>query len=553
MDQAQGGLAGVFNMFTGGAIRRMGIFALGIMPYISASIIVQLLASLVPSLESLKKEGEAGRKKMNQYTRYGTVLLAAFQAYGLAASLEAGNLAHDPGWFFRISCVITLVGGTMFLMWLGEQITSRGIGNGISLIIFVGIVAEIPRALAQFFASGRAGTISPAVIILMILIVIGVMAFVVFMERALRKIHIQYPRRQVGMKMYDGGSSHLPIKVNPAGVIPAIFASSLLLLPTTLATFSGGTQGKIMSTILAYFGPGQPLYYVFYASMIVFFTYFYTANVAFKSDDVADNLKNQSGFIPGIRPGKKTQDYLDYVVARLLVVGSAYLAAVCLLPEILRSQLGITFYFGGTSVLIVVSVTMDTINQIQSHLLAHQYENLIERSQLRGRKRGARKGWRRDEYHSPRAAGRRKGDTGEKTGRGPGHGPAFHRRHVARSAEQRIRDGPASRRGHGPRRSGDGRDRHRPDRGKAGWRRRRRVHLRRFPADAAAGRCLGRAAGRPGEKLDAVIECAWTTRRCWSECWPLNCAAAARTHDSAARRRPSAARRRHPRECSRTG
>jgi preprotein translocase subunit SecY len=370
----------------------MGIFALGIMPYISASIIVQLLSSMVPQLEAMKKEGEQGRKKINQYTRYGTVFLATFQAYALAASLEAGSLAHDPGWFFRISCMITLVGGTMFLMWLGEQITARGIGNGISLIIFIGIVAEIPQALAQFFASGRSGAISPIVIVGMIAIVIGVMGFVVFMERALRKIHIQYPRRQVGMKVYDGGSSHLPVKVNPAGVIPAIFASSLLLLPTTISTFSGSNTGPIMSTILAYFGPGQILYYVFYAGMIVFFTYFYTATVAFKSEDVADNLKNQSGFIPGIRPGAKTVDYLDYVVARLLVIGSGYLAAVCLLPEILRSQLAIPFYFGGTSVLIVVSVTMDTINQVQSHLLAHQYEGLIERSQLRGKKRGATKG-----------------------------------------------------------------------------------------------------------------------------------------------------------------
>jgi preprotein translocase subunit SecY len=392
MDQSSSGLGGMLNMFTGGAISRMGIFALGIMPYISASIIVQLMASLVPQLEQLKKEGEQGRKKINQYTRYGTVALATFQAYGLARSLEAGNLAHDPGWFFLVSCMITLVGGTMFLMWLGEQITARGIGNGISLIIFVGIVAEIPAALAQFFASGRSGAISPGVIIGVLVIIVAVMAFVVFMERALRKIHIQYPRRQVGMKIYDGGSSHLPVKVNPAGVIPAIFASSLLLLPTTIATFSGNQTGPVMSTILAYFGPGQPLYLAFYVAMIVFFAYFYTANVAFKSEDVAENLKNQSGFIPGIRPGAKTVDYLDYVVARLLVVGSAYLAAVCLLPEILRSQLAIPFYFGGTSVLIVVSVTMDTINQVQSHLLAHQYEGLIEKSQLRGRKRGATKG-----------------------------------------------------------------------------------------------------------------------------------------------------------------
>ena len=282
--------------------------------------------------------------------------------------------------------MITLVGGTMFLMWLGEQITQRGIGNGISLIIFVGIIAEVPAALAQFFASGRSGAISPAVIIAVIVIMALTIGFVVFMERALRKIHIQYPRRQVGMKVYDGGSSHLPIKVNPAGVIPAIFASSLLLLPTTLATFSGSATGPVMSTILAYFGPGQPLYLLFMTAMVVFFTYFYTLNVAFKVDDVADNLKNQNGFVPGIRPGKRTAEYLEYVVNRVLVLGAAYLAAVVLLPEIMRSQLAIPFYFGGTSVLIVVSVTMDTIQQVQSHLLAHQYEGLIEKSQLRGKK-----------------------------------------------------------------------------------------------------------------------------------------------------------------------
>ncbi len=388
MADAQAGLGGILTMFTGGALGRMGIFALGIMPYISASIIVQLLTSMVPQLEALRKEGEAGRKKINQYTRYATVVLATFQAWGLAVSLEAGNLVTDPGLFFRLACVITLVGGTMFLMWLGEQITSRGIGNGTSLIIFVGIVAEIPSALAQFFVQGREGNITTPVIIGVIVMVVAVIAFVVFMERALRKIHIQYPRRQVGMKIYDGSSSHLPVKVNPAGVIPAIFASSLLLLPTTISTFSGGNTGPVMSTILAYFGPGQPLYLLFFAAMIVFFSYFYTANVAFKSDEVAENLKNQGGFIPGIRPGKKTEDYLDYVVARVLVIGSAYLAAVCLLPEVLRSQLAIPFYFGGTSLLIVVSVTMDTINQIQSHLLAHQYEGLIEKSQLRGKKRG---------------------------------------------------------------------------------------------------------------------------------------------------------------------
>jgi preprotein translocase subunit SecY len=391
MDNAGTGLGGMLSLFTGGAIKRMGIFALGVMPYISASIIVQLLASMIPALEQLKKEGDQGRKKINQYTRYATVALATFQGWAIAASIVAGGLASDPSLFFKLSCVVTLVGGTMFLMWLGEQITARGIGNGVSLIIFTGIVAEIPAALAQFLAQGRSGAMSPVVIIGALIGVVAVIAFVVFMERALRKIHIQYPRRQVGMKIYDGGSSHLPIKVNPAGVIPAIFASSLLLLPTTIATFSSQQTNPIMATILAYMGPGQPLYLLLQGALIVFFAYFYTANVSFKTDDVAENLKNQNGFIPGIRPGKKTQDYLDYVVNRILVVGSGYLAAVCFLPEILRTEFAIPFYFGGTSVLIVVSVTMDTINQIQSHMLAHQYEGLIEKSQLRGKKRTAPK------------------------------------------------------------------------------------------------------------------------------------------------------------------
>ena len=392
MDKASNGLGGVLAMFTGGAIRRMGIFALGIMPYISASIIVQLLTTMVPSMTALKKEGSQGQKKINQYTRYGTVFLATFQAWGIAKSLEAGSLASDPGLFFQFTVIITLVGGTMFLMWLGEQITNRGIGNGISLIIFVGIVAEVPAAMARFLSQGRSGAVSPAVIIGVLVMVVVTIAFIVFMERALRKIHIQYPRRQVGMKIYDGGSSHLPVKLNPSGVIPPIFASSLLLLPTTISTFSGSKTGPVMSTILAYFGPGQPLYLAFYTIMIVFFTYFYTHNVAFKVDEVADNLKNQNGFVPGIRPGKKTEEYLTYVMDRILVLGAGYIAFVCLLPEILRTELAIPFYFGGTSVLIVVSVSMDTVNQIQSHLLAHQYEGLIERSQLRGKKRsGAKK------------------------------------------------------------------------------------------------------------------------------------------------------------------
>ncbi len=310
MEGAAAGLGGILTMFTGGALGRMGIFALGIMPYISASIIVQLLTSMVPALEQMKKEGQQGQKKINQYTRYGTVALATLQSYGLAVSLYSGELvqAEMGYWYFVATCMITLVGGTMFLMWLGEQITARGIGNGISLIIFVGIIAEVPAALAQFLSQGRSGAISPAVIVGVLVMVVAVIAFVVFMERALRKIHIQYPRRQVGMKVYDGGSSHLPVKVNPAGVIPAIFASSLLLLPTTVATFSGNQTSPLMSTLLAYFGPGQPLYLLFFVLMIVFFAYFYTFNVSFKPDDVADNLKNQNGFVPGIRPGKKTAE-----------------------------------------------------------------------------------------------------------------------------------------------------------------------------------------------------------------------------------------------------
>lgn len=394
-ESTRGGIGDMLNMFTGGAVSRMAIFSLGIMPYISASIIIQLLTSMVPQLEALKKDGEQGRKKINQYTRYGTVFLALFQSYALAAGLESQGLASDPGLFFRATVMITLVGGTMFLMWLGEQITARGIGNGISLIIFVGIVAELPAALAQFFASGRSGALSPALIIGVMVMVVAVIAFVVFMERALRKIHIQYPKRQVGMKVYGGESSHLPVKLNPAGVIPAIFASSLLLMPTTVATFAGSDSTGIASTIAAYMGRGQPLYMLFYAAMVVFFAYFYTANVAFKTEDVADNLKKQGGFVPGIRPGAKTALYLDYVMVRLLVVGSAYLTAVVLLPEVLISKTAIPFYFGGTSLLIIVSVTMDTITQVQSHMMAHQYESLIEKSKLRGKNRSKSKGHRK--------------------------------------------------------------------------------------------------------------------------------------------------------------
>ena len=387
MEQVAQGVGGMLNLFTGGALSRMGIFALGIMPYISASIIVQLLGTMYGPWQQLKKEGEQGRKKLNQYTRYGTVALAILQGYGIAMGMQSQGMAHNPGVFFIASCVITLVGGTMFLMWLGEQITARGIGNGISLIIFVGIVAEIPAAIGQFFAQGRSGALSTPVILGILVMVVAVITFVVFMERALRKISILYPRRQVGMKVYEGGSSHLPIKVNPAGVIPAIFASSILLLPTTVSTFSGGSTNPVLSWLAANLGYGQPLHLLFLAAMIVFFAYFYTLNVSFKVDEVAENLKNQNASVPGIRPGKKTEEYLEYVVNRILVLGSAYLAAVCLLPEVLISELGIPFYFGGTSVLIVVSVTMDTIQQVQSHLLAHQYEALIEKSQLRGKKK----------------------------------------------------------------------------------------------------------------------------------------------------------------------
>ena len=387
MEQTSGGIIGVFNMFAGGAVGRMAIFALGIMPYISASIIMQLATSMVPHLEQLKKEGEQGRKKINQYTRYGTVLLSMVQAYGISVGLEGQGMALDPGLFFRASTVITLVGGTMFLMWLGEQITARGVGNGISLIIFVGIVAGLPGALAQFFELGRTGQISTFLILAVLILGAAVIYGVVYVERAQRRILIQYPKRQVGNKMYGGENSHLPLKVNTAGVIPPIFASSLLLMPTTLATFSaqGGTTG-VLGDVAAYLGRGQPAFLVIYAAMIAFFTFFYTA-VVFNPEDVAENLKKHGGFVPGIRPGKRTAEYLDYVLTRLSVVGATYLVLVCLLPELLIAETGVPFYFGGTSLLIVVSVTMDFTSQVQSHLLAHQYQGLIEKSKIRGRRR----------------------------------------------------------------------------------------------------------------------------------------------------------------------
>ena len=381
-----GGILGMFNMFAGGGINRMAIFALNIMPYISASIILQLLTTVSPQLEALKKEGEAGRKIINQYTRYLTLVLALAQAYGIAVGLQgAGNVVSNPGPFFLISTAITLTGGTMFLMWLGEQITSRGIGNGISLIIMAGIVAELPSALANMLELGRQGAMSTGLILIVLIMVVVVIAFIVFVERAQRRLLIQYPKRQVGNRMFQGDSSHLPLKLNTSGVIPPIFASSLLLLPVTLANFSGGGGPSWLTTITAMVGHGQPLYMLLYAALIIFFAFFYTA-VVFNPTDTADNLKKHGGFIPGIRPGAKTAEYIDYVLTRITVIGAIYLVGVCLLPEFLISYAGVPFYLGGTSLLIVVSVTMDTVSQVQGHLLAHQYEGLIKKAKLKGRR-----------------------------------------------------------------------------------------------------------------------------------------------------------------------
>ncbi|UUP19406.1 preprotein translocase subunit SecY [Nitratireductor thuwali] len=388
-EQQSGGVLGVFNMFAGGAVERMAIFALGIMPYISASIIMQLMTSVVPTLEQLKKEGEQGRKVINQYTRYGTVILATVQAYGIAIGLESGaNIVTDPGWFFRISAVITLVGGTMFLMWLGEQITARGIGNGISLIIFSGIVAGLPSAIGGTLELGRTGAMSTGLILAIIVLAIVVIGIIVFFERAQRRLLIQYPKRQVGNRMFQGDTSHLPLKLNTAGVIPPIFASSLLLLPTTAAGFSDTTQLPAWAgTVLATLGHGQPLYMILYAVLIAFFAFFYTA-IVFNPKDTAEQLKKHSGFIPGYRPGERTAEYIDYVLTRITTVGALYLVLVCLLPEFLIASTGVPFYLGGTSLLIVVSVTLDTVAQVQGHLIAHQYEGLIKKSKLRGGKRG---------------------------------------------------------------------------------------------------------------------------------------------------------------------
>jgi preprotein translocase subunit SecY len=382
-----GGILGMFNMFAGGGIHRMAIFALNIMPYISASIIIQLMTTVSPELEKLKKEGEQGRKVMNQYTRYLTVLLAAVQSYGISVGLEGfGQTVADPGLFFRISTVITLTGGTMFLMWLGEQITSRGIGNGISLIILSGIVAELPAAIAGTLELGRQGALSTGVILAVILMAVAVIAFIVFMERAQRRLLIQYPKRQVGNRVFEGQSSHLPLKLNTSGVIPPIFASSLLLLPTTVANFNAGQIPEWLAAITAQLGHGRPLFLVLYVALIALFAFFYTA-IVFNPTETAENLKKHGGFIPGIRPGERTAEYIDYVLSRITVIGAAYLAVVCVIPEILISYASVPFYFGGTSLLIVVSVTMDTVAQIQGYLLAHQYEGLIKKSKLRGKRR----------------------------------------------------------------------------------------------------------------------------------------------------------------------
>ena len=386
--QQSTGILGMFDMFSGGALGRMTIFALNIMPYITASIIMQLMTAIVPSLEALKKDGEGGRKTINQYTRYLTVLLASVQGYGIAVALEsASGVVGDPGMFFRLTTVVTLVGGTLFLMWLGEQITSRGVGNGISLIIFSGIVAELPTALAGTLELGRTGALSSLLIVLLFVMAAAVIAFIVFIERSVRKIVVQYPKRQHGNKVFGGDQSFLPLKINVPGVIPPIFASSLLLMPVSIINLTGGQSGgaEWLVTLNALLGRGQPLYLAIYIGMIVFFAFFYTA-IVFNPEETADNLRKYGGYVPGIRPGKSTADYLDFVLTRLTVLGAAYLAAVCILPEILISQYAVPFYFGGTSLLIVVTVTLDTVGQVQSHLLAHQYEGLVKKSRLKGRR-----------------------------------------------------------------------------------------------------------------------------------------------------------------------
>ena len=386
--RTHGGVLDLFNSFSGGALERMSLIALGVTPYITASIIVQLLTSLVPSFMALKKEGESGRKTLNQYTRYGTVFLTAVQGYGIARALESQSLVLDPGLFFQASTVITLIGGTMFLMWLGEQITSRGIGNGVSLIIMAGIVSRLPISIGNLFEQGRTGAISPALILLIVVVALAAIAFICLMERAQRRILIQYPKRQVGTRQFQGDSSHLPLKLNTSGVIPPIFASSLLLMPLTVAQFAGqgGKGPDWLLTVTTSLQHGAPLYLALYGLGIIFFSFFYTA-VVFNPEETAENLKKYGGFVPGIRPGVRTAEYFDYVLTRITVIGAAYLTLICLLPEFLSAKVGAGVALGGTSLLIVVNVTMDTVAQIQSHLLAHQYEGLIKKSKLRGARR----------------------------------------------------------------------------------------------------------------------------------------------------------------------
>ena len=382
-EQNQGGIIGMFNLFAGGAVGRMAIFALNIMPYITASIIIQLLTSAVPHLEHLKKEGgEQGRKQINQYTRYGTVVLAAMQGFGIAVGLErAEGIVINPGVFFEISAVITLVGGTVFLMWLGEQITARGVGNGISLIIFAGIVAELPGALAGTLELGRQGALSTFIILALMIMVVAVIAFIVFVERAQRRLLVQYPKRQMGNRMMSGDNSHLPLKLNTAGVIPPIFASSLLLLPITVANFSGTDGTGSLGTVTAMLGRGQPLYMAMYAAGIIFFCFFYTS-IVFNPKETAENLRKYGGYIPGIRPGERTAEYINTILIRLTTVGSLYLTFVCLLPEFLIAKYPIPFYLGGTSILIVVVVAMDTVTQVQTRLMSSQYESLIKKTKF---------------------------------------------------------------------------------------------------------------------------------------------------------------------------
>jgi preprotein translocase subunit SecY len=394
-ETTRGGVLDFFNMFSGGSLERMSLIALGVMPYITASIVMQLASTMSPTLAQLKKEGETGRKKINQYTRYGTVLLCAIQGYFMAVALESWggttgqSAVVDPGMMFRITVVISLVGGTMFLMWLGEQITSRGVGNGISLIIMAGIVAQLPSALAQLFESGRTGSLNPAVIMIIVVLALGLVLFICFMERAQRRVLIQYPKRQTARGQIQQERSHLPLKVNTANVIPPIFASSLLLMPLTIAQFAGQDQtgeswwSDFIITITTALQHGAPLYMFLYGALIVFFCFFYTA-VVFNPEETAENLKKYGGFIPGIRPGKRTEEYLDYVLTRVTVVGAAYLTLTCLIPEFLIARAGIPFYLGGTSLIIVVNVTMDTVSQIQSHLIAHQYGDLIKKAKLKG-------------------------------------------------------------------------------------------------------------------------------------------------------------------------